>query len=158
MITLPPVEVLLASFTYCPGTGEFCVHRTGRPPTATNGHGYLQVRFRKRAYLVHRVIWKMMTKQDPAGHIDHRNHVRSDNRWANLRAATRSQNNRNSSRKGARSGFKGAFWEERRQKWCSFIYVDGRNKWLGYFETARAAADAYAVAAQQHYGAFASYD
>lgn len=60
----------------------------GRP----NRAGHLIVCIHRRMYMVHRVIWLWVTGEWPASEIDHINQIKSDNRWENLRQATRSQN------------------------------------------------------------------
>lgn len=64
-----------------------------------NGKGYLACKIDNRGYLVHRLAWLYETGAWPAGDLDHKNRRRTDNRFANLRVATLSQNgfNRQSS-------------------------------------------------------------
>lgn len=61
-----------------------------------NGYRLIGV-FGKR-YRAHHLVWIIMTgSKVPKGYeIDHINRNRDDNRWSNLRLATRSQNNINS--------------------------------------------------------------
>ena len=40
----------------------------------------------------HRIIWKLVTGNDPKDMIDHINCIRNDNRWSNLREADNSKN------------------------------------------------------------------
>ena len=54
----------------------------------------------KRTYKAHRLIWKIMTGEEPTGTIDHINGDRDDNRWENLRQANMSQQNWNKKTKG----------------------------------------------------------
>jgi hypothetical protein len=54
--------------------------------------GSRQVRVDGIAFGVHRIIWKMMTGKDPGSQIDHINGNPADNRWANLREASHTQN------------------------------------------------------------------
>jgi hypothetical protein len=56
----------------------------------------LQVKIDGKMYLVSRVIWFYMTGEWPTKLIDHENRIRTDNKWANLREATYTQNNINS--------------------------------------------------------------
>lgn len=53
------------------------------------------------------------------------------------------------------SGFKGVYWDRRRQKWYAQIGINRRGKSLGYFETAKLAAEAYRAKAREVFGAFA---
>ena len=53
--------------------------------------------------------------------VDHINHNGLDNRKANLRPATRSQNSRNRiiiRRKNSTSKYKGVRWDKNKKKWC----------------------------------------
>jgi hypothetical protein len=89
-------------------------------------------------------------------YIDHENRNRSDNRIANLREATNSENCSNSiARKNSKSGIKGVTWAPDRQKWLAKICVKYKAKKLGYFATSEEAAEAYEIAARAAFGAFA---
>jgi len=67
--------------------------------------------------------------------VDHINHVRDDNRWINLRAASKQENHRN--RKldtNNKSGFNGVTWYKNYSKWLACIGIGGKQINLGYFE------------------------
>lgn len=61
--------------------------------------GYLQISFRGRKILSHRIAWVIETGQWPSMEIDHINRVRHDNRFKNLRDVSHSENIRNSFRR-----------------------------------------------------------
>lgn len=60
-------------------------------------HGYRYVNFFRRKYQAHRIIITMESGSEPPEEVDHINGQRDDNRLANLRSVTRSQNRMNSS-------------------------------------------------------------
>ena len=66
--------------------------------------------------------------------IDHRNRDGLDNRKANLRLATYSENNCNTAkRKNTSSQFVGAYFDKRRRKWFAYISYNGKRIYLGRF-------------------------
>lgn len=75
-----------------------------------NSDGYPMVTLDRHPYRAHRLIWKMITGDDPDV-IDHINGDRADNRWCNLRNVTPSENCKNQ-RIGTRnrSGVMGICW------------------------------------------------
>jgi len=97
-----------------------------------------------------------MTGEMPNMQIDHKNMVGTDNRWSNLRLATKSQNLANSrARKDNFSGFKGAYYDKKSGKWRAQVRHNGKLHSLGRFPTPREANAAYLVAASKLFGEFA---
>lgn len=86
---------------------------------------------------------------------DHTNHDTLDNRRSNLRICSTQQNNCNVKlKKSNTSGFKGVAWHKGRQKWRAYGSLEGRQKHIGYYETAEQASTAYEDFAKYHYGEF----
>lgn len=109
-----------------------------------------------RQYLAHRLIWWLHYGVWPA-YIDHVNGNRADNRIANLREATGTQNLYN---RGAMSnnkcGLKGACFRAKTNLWRAQICVNGVDIHLGSgFHTAEEAHAAYCRAAVKYHGEFA---
>jgi len=93
----------------------------------------------------------------PRGRIvDHRNHEGLDNRKANLRFATHSQNccNKKILKKGT-SIYRGVGFIKKSNKWQAIIYCNGIRKYLGLFKNQEDAARAYDNAAKLYHGEFA---
>jgi hypothetical protein len=90
--------------------------------------------------------------------VDHINHDGMDNRRANLRAATYSQNLcHRKKRSGAKqSKYKGIYWRKKNRKWQAVITFDRKKIYLGYFRNEIDAAKAYDRAAMKYHGEFAS--
>lgn len=97
-------------------------------------------------YMAHRLAWLYMTGRWPKEQLDHKDLNKSNNRFDNLREATHGQNRQNTNKhKTNKTGFKGVFCEEGRYQ--ARIGVNGKHIWLGSYDTARQAANAYAFAA-----------
>lgn len=102
-----------------------------------------------RRYQEHRLVWLVETGAFPVEFLDHINGQRADNRFANLRAASKKQNNENIQlRRDNRSGLRGVS-RRRNGKWVAQIQSDGTKRHLGYFDSAAAAHAAYQTAATQ---------
>ena len=69
--------------------------------------------------------------------VDHINGNSLDNRISNLRWCNRSINNYN------KPSSAGATWCKDRKLWRSYIFVDGKQKHLGYFDNQEKAKDTY---------------
>ena len=69
------------------------------------------------------------------GDIDHINQIKHDNRACNLRAVTRSENLRNSTKSiRNKSGTTGVCFATKAGKWLAQATINGKNKQIGYFE------------------------
>lgn len=87
--------------------------------------------------------------------VDHINHDTLDNRKANLRLATQSQNQTN---RGTTvlttTGYKGVYPHKNTSRYFAAININGKQKWLGIFETAEEGAIAYNEASIKYHGEF----
>lgn len=112
--------------------------------------GYRQGCIFKRRLLAHRVIWKWVTGEEPP-ELDHINHLRSDNRWDNLRPVTRTENCQNHSpRQDNQSGVTGVFWEKSCSRWRAQIRLNGKSKHIGVYDNLEDAVAARKQAELQH--------
>lgn len=127
--------------------------KEGKIAGRINQKGYRQIGTGGSLYQAHRLAWLWMTGEWPKTQIDHINMNRSDNRWANLREATREQNMANSQVSLANtSGKKGVYWETRRRKWRAQLRVGAESKFLGHFNTIEEASKIYNEAAKTAFG------
>jgi hypothetical protein len=91
----------------------------------------------------------------PSYEIDHENGIKDDNRIANLRDATHSDNQRNQGMyRNNKTGYKGVHWASRQRKYVAQCSVNGREHNLGLFETPELAYQAYCDFAATHHGEF----
>ena len=96
MLTQPQLRKL---FDYNPETGEVTrllatsnFVKVGGPVGWVENTGYYRVHVQGKAYMLHKLIWVYMTGEWPEFEIDHIDRDRLNNRWNNLRKATRSEN------------------------------------------------------------------
>lgn len=90
--------------------------------------------------------------------VDHINHDGLDNRKNNLRSCTPSQNSKNRlPDKNGKSKYLGvAFKKKVTDRWIASIYINGKNKNLGTYDTQEEAAIAYDKMAKIVHGEFAN--
>ena len=131
----------------------------GKPTGGVAPDGYLYTRVGKHLYVCHRLAWVHYYGRWPLGEIDHANGNRADNRIANLREATSSQNARNRRmRSDNTSGAKGVCWCDERAEWHAYIGVQGRrgSHTIGFFARFEDAVAARQRVAREMFGAFAN--
>lgn len=129
--------------------------RRGDIAGGCDNSGYWRIGFQGTRYYGHHLAWLMTYKSWPEMDVDHINGFTWDNRIANLRLATSSQNLANSRiKKHNKSGFKGVHWRNDRQKYQACIKVNFQSQHLGYYDTAEEAHAAYVTAAKNVFGKF----
>jgi hypothetical protein len=98
--------------------------------------------------LLHRYLLNYTGKD----YIDHINNNPLDNRKSNLRIVTSSQNNMNKiSNKNSTSKYIGVAYYKRKNKWRSYIKVNGKNIFLGNFKDEIEAVKARDIATKKYY-------
>ena len=103
-----------------------------------NGSGYWRIRVDGLRYRAHRLAVLYMAGKWPEGDVDHRDKDRSNNRWLNIRPATRFQNAQNRSISSNNTSGVNGVWQKGR-RWCAQINAGGKRHWLGVFFTKEAA-------------------
>jgi len=117
-------------------------------------NGYLAVRIVfdgiRNMFMAHRVAWFLCHGEWPKGVIDHINNIKDDNRIANLRDCTTSQNLARR-RMPERSLPRGVTYALRANKKNPY-QAQVNNKGIGYFATPELASIAYEKAFSEVYG------
>ena len=117
--------------------------------------GYIVIKINNKSYRAHRLAWLYMTGKWPNHFIDHINLNRADNKFSNLREATNKENCRNATlKKSNSSGYKGVHYNKKLKKWIAQASSDSLKRYLGLFETAELASEAYKNFAKIHHGKF----
>lgn len=146
------VDALKENLHYDPETGIFTrlkqctgTSKLGDTAGCLNSRGYLTIMVNGVSYRAHRLAWLYMTGTMPKELIDHKNGIKTDNRFNNLRQATHKQNMENqiTPRKNNKSGFLGVSFYKSLQNYRAFIRIDGKRLYLGQFNTAEEASSLF---------------
>lgn len=158
-LALPP-ERASELFSYAPDTGvltwkkEVKCGATRVAPAGTvagclDGEGYLVARTGRTGYRIHRLAWMLYYGEWPKGAIDHIDGDRANNRIANLRVATNSENAQNQ-RKAMKHNKLGILGVSRvGGKYRTKVHLNGRDYYLGVFDTPEEAHEAYVKAKRE---------
>lgn len=171
--SLPAIDFVRECLDYDPGTGVFTWRERPRSHFINdrgwwqaNGkftgklagywcRGYLTIRLDRRLYQAHRLAWLLSHGSDPVLGIDHIDGNPSNNRIANLRLATQSQQRFNArGRFRSHTGVKGVTLNGRSNGFDARITIDGKTQYLGHFSTVEEAAEARRKAADALHGKF----
>jgi len=126
----------------------------GQLAGSAHPRGYLTITLAQKRILAHRLAWALHHGTWPERQVDHVNGDRTDNRIANLRLATASQNACNSgARRTNKTGLKGV--TRAGNRWRATIMIAGKQHNLGRFDSPEAAHEAYAAGAARLHGVFA---
>jgi hypothetical protein len=154
-------ERLKELFYYDPVTGWFtnrfsrgrakCGERAGSSSGHVQGYRRLTVDY-ERIY-EHQAAW-LYIYGVWLDEIDHEDTDGSHNSIFNLRPCDRSHNNVNSQRPTGESGLRGAYLDKRVSKWYSKIQFGCQVIYLGAYDTAQEAHEAFEAAAERLHGEF----
>lgn len=144
------VSQVLEHFSYDESSGHFKHKKERRHRNGFNKIGgiagnvcknrkHRMISFNGYQFYAHRLVWFIKTGHFPKKplEIDHINGKRDDNRFKNLRAVTRSQNQRNRFRLNKP---KGVYLHKRNKikshdQWRCVIYCNGKRHDLGLFKS-----------------------
>ncbi|WOL25420.1 HNH endonuclease [Klebsiella phage iPHaGe-KPN-11i] len=147
------LSLLRESFSYNKDTGIFtCINKKakryfGKPAGTLHNSGYIRLGIRVDGkpvlYLAQRVAWAFVTGSWPENMIDHKDTIKQNNAFDNLREATRSINAYNYRRisNANASGYRGVHVDSRGNRVRYGAYY-GKTR-LGTFDSAEEAHEAY---------------
>jgi hypothetical protein len=99
-----------------------------------SNQGYVNLGFKNKYYLAHRLIFMMHYGYIPT-HIDHIDGNPANNRIENLREVTNTQNCQNSKKRTTNSsGYKNVHWRKDRSKWRVDININGKDVYFGSYD------------------------
>jgi hypothetical protein len=106
----------------------------------TNSVGYSIIKLCKEGKYkskgVHQIVAMSFLNHNPNGHnfvVNHIDFNKTNNRLTNLEIIS-NRDNSNLLHKKFTSPYLGVSWDKRENKWVSSIYINGKTKWLGYFD------------------------
>lgn len=114
----------------------------------------------RKDYFEHNLVWFYFNGEFPPDgfEVDHENRVRPYNHPDNLRLGTRTYNNANMAlRKDNRAGYRGVHFNKEKKKYCAQVTKNRKTKTLGYFASAKEAAEAVANERDKLFGKFAHH-
>lgn len=155
-------DALRAELSYDPDTGRFTwnnarpgVRKGAEAGRISKTHGYREIGLWNRLYRANRLAFMWMLGRWPEGDAEHWDRDKANNRWANLREATRSQNMANVGlQSNNKSGVAGVVWDADRGKWRAQLRIAGKKTNLGRFDTIEEAAVIVREKAKAQWGEF----
>jgi len=138
-------ERLLEVLDYNSETGHFTWKvrtgprgKAGSKAGTPHKRGYWKISIDGKIYSAHRLAWLYAYGRWPTDQLDHINHVKDDNRLANLREASQTLNQENKirARADSKTGLLGVSQKTsgRQDRWIAQICVDKKIVYLGSFD------------------------
>jgi hypothetical protein len=144
-------------FTWRIATGPRCVIGARAGHVRTDRRKRRAMSIDGRYYAEHNLAWLYMTGEWPEHEVDHDNNDATDNRWENLRPATREQNTQNARRRSDNTtGFKGVHLHPN-GRYYARVQANGKRIFIGSFETPEEANAAIVERRRQLHGAYCNH-
>lgn len=136
-------ERLKELVSYDPETGIF-IRKVTTAPNAMVGdvaghvgtNGYVVIYIDGKRYKAQVLAWLYMTGAFPKNQIDHKDLVKHNNKFSNLRDVSVGMNQKNKRTISSNtSGVAGVVWHSSHGKWLVNAFVNKHRKYLGYFDS-----------------------
>jgi len=144
-------EELKTLLIYDPISGIFTWKDSGKEAGSIK-NCYIYIQVKGHQYPAHVLAWFYV--HGTWSLIDHKDNTRSNNALLNLRPTTHQLNAANRTFTGNNSGYKGVY--RKGSKFEVGIKVNQRRIYLGLFNSAEEASEAYEQAAKKYFGEFAN--
>lgn len=147
------VELFRNTFSYDEVTGYLT--RKGKIVGTDNGKGYLRASLNSKLYLVHLIAYAIKTGE-MAEVVDHKDLVKNNNSWENLRPTNKSGNERNTlARANSTTGVKNVYFIKEKNKFRVQFKIGGVTKYFGYYSTLEEATVVADIKRKELHGEFA---
>lgn len=132
--------------------GNRFIKRKGQTRKKTKDfYGYYMVSLTKynicKVYHIHRLVWDHFSNKKRNGFvltIDHKNEIKTDNRFVNLQLLTNRENcSKGRMKYNNTSKYTGVNWDKSRNKWQAKIRIKDKHINLGRFDSELKASEAY---------------
>lgn len=125
-------EYLLQVLDYDQSTGLFTWKvdntnqvRKGSVAGNLTPNGYVDIGILSGIVFAHILAWFYVTGEWPSKTVDHKNQIKNDNRFENLRLADFSQQQANTTRKDNTSGYRCVYFDKKNNNWYSVVGFRG---------------------------------
>ena len=120
-------------------------------------NGYIDVCINYKKYGMHRIAFLIETGEVPRC-VDHKNGIKSDNRWENLRPASVAQNSYNYKGVGSKTGYKNVYYDKRgTNHFYVYLIVNKKRIHGGYYATPEEGAIRATELRNRYHGEFANH-
>lgn len=138
--------------SYDPETGEFIWLKNEQKAGSLLPHGYVRIVIEGKKYYSHRLAWLFVYGCMPENSLDHIDGNKANNRIANLRLATQTENAQNQwARKNNSSGCVGVSFDAKAKKWSAYITLSRKKFGLGNYHSLSDAVAARKNAEKQYH-------
>lgn len=128
---------------------------SGKPAGGLSTSGHIRISVDNRRIYAHRLAWVMRTRKWPVEEIDHANGNPADNRWENLREASKQEQQWNRHQRGSLP--RGVCRSRNKRLFLAYI-TEGkgrhRSRYIGSYGTPEEAHAAWLAAVREERGEF----
>ncbi|AUR90719.1 hypothetical protein NVP1149O_65 [Vibrio phage 1.149.O._10N.286.55.A12] len=130
-----PVNHFVSSHGYKVWNAKYAGKMAGSEWVSFKGKKYLRISINKKHYKAHRLAFAIMGVNIDGIEIDHDDGNGLNNKWLNISKSDRNANMQNTRKRSDNtSGCTGVSWHNPNKTWKARIYVNGKEKCIGYFK------------------------